>query len=360
LIKFIVNFRRFGDIIIYKSIIRPLIFKLDPELSHNLAETALKFSFPMNPFLKLIEVKDNSLSSSIGKIEVPNPIGVAAGLDKNYKTSINYLNFGFGFALTGTILAHQNFGNPKPRLLRYLDNKSIVNSLGFPSEGLDKIIMKFSKSDIEKKRVFASISGLNIDDIYRCFKELSPLVVGIELNISSPNTQGLKDFHNLKNLEKLLKVLNNDKNKPLIVKLPPCVENQNNLFEIVKCVQYSGSDGVVISNSHPIKDSNLNVGFGGLSGKPIYEHTLKMVHKVRKIVGKEFTVIGSGGVTTTSDVWKLIASGANAVQIYSGIIFEGPFIANKINKELKNIFLSHKISSVKELFCSEIPFPKAQ
>ena len=143
MIRFFINFRRFGDTIIYKSIIRPLIFKLDPEVSHNLAETALKFSFPMNPFLKLIEIKDNSLSSSIGKIEVPNPIGVAAGLDKNYKTSINYLNFGFGFAVTGTILAHQNFGNPKPRLLRYLDNNSIVNSLGFPSEGLDKIKTKF-------------------------------------------------------------------------------------------------------------------------------------------------------------------------------------------------------------------------
>jgi len=336
-----------------------LIFKLDPEISHNLAETALKFSFPMNPFLKLIEIKDDSLSSSLGKIEVPNPIGVAAGLDKNYKTSINYLNFGFGFAVTGTILAHQNLGNPKPRLLRYLDNNSIVNSLGFPSEGLDKIKMKFSKSNIEKKRIFASISGLNIDDIYRCFKELSPLVVGIELNISSPNTQGLRDFHNLKNLEKLLKVLNNDKNNPLIVKLPPCAENQNSLLEMVKCVHYSGSDGVVISNSHPIKNSNLKIGFGGLSGNPIYQHTLKMVREVRQIVDKEFTVIGCGGVSTTSNVWELIASGANAVQIYSGIVFEGPFIANKINKELKNIFSSNKISSVNELFCSEIPFPKA-
>ena len=110
---------------------------------------------------------------------------------------------------------------------------------------------------IEKNRIFASISGLNIDDIYRCFNELSPLVVGIELNISSPNTQGLKNFHNLKNLQKLLKILNNKKTKPLIVKLPPCAENQNSLLEMVKCVHYSGSDGVVNSNSHPIKNSNL-------------------------------------------------------------------------------------------------------
>ena len=112
-----------------------------------------------------------------------------------------------------------------------------------------------------------------------------------------------------------------------------------------------------IKYSHPIKDSKLNIGFGGLSGKPVYEHTLKMVSKIRKIVDNNFTIIGSGGVSTTSDVWKLIASGANAVQIYSGVVYEGPFIAYKINKELKNIFLSNKISSVKELFCSESPFP---
>ena len=222
-------------------------------------------------------------------------------------------------------MTNQNFGNPKPRLLRYLNNKSIVNSLGFPSEGLNTIKNKFSNLEIEKNRIFASISGLNIDDIYRCFNELSPLVVGIELNISSPNTQGLKNFHNLKNLQKLLKILNNKKTKPLIVKLPPCLEQENDLIEMVKCVQDSGSEGVVISNSHPIKDSKLNIGFGGLSGKPVYEHTLKMVSKIRKIVDNNFTIIGSGGVSTTSDVWKLIASGANAVQIYSGVVYEGRF-----------------------------------
>ena len=317
----------------------------------------MKLTSPFNHFLKFLQIKDESLLSYIGKIEFPNPIGLAAGLDKNYKTSINYLNFGFGFAVTGTILTNQNFGNPKPRLLRYLNNKSIVNSLGFPSEGLNTIKNKFSNLEIEKNRIFASISGLNIDDIYRCFNELSPLVVGIELNISSPNTQGLKNFHNLKNLQKLLKILNNKKTKPLIVKLPPSLEQENDLIEMVKCVQDSGSEGVVISNSHPIKDSKLNIGFGGLSGKPVYEHTLKMVSKIRKIVDNNFTIIGSGGVSTTSDVWKLIASGANAVQIYSGVVYEGPFIAYKINKELKNIFLSNKISSVKELFCSESPFP---
>ncbi len=322
-----------------------------------MAETFLKFSFPINPLLKLIEIKHDSLSSSIGKIKVPNPIGVAAGLDKNYKTSINYLNFGFGFAVTGTILSHQNFGNPKPRLFRDFDNKSIVNSLGFPSEGLNTIKKKFSNLEIEEKRIFASISGLKIDEIIRCLEELSPFVAGIELNISSPNTQGLKNFHNLKNLDKLLNALNKNKTKPLIVKLPPSIEDPNNLIEMVKCVQNSGSEGVVISNSHPVQDSKLSIGFGGLSGKPIYEHTLKMVSRVRKIVNNDFTIIGSGGITTTKDVWKLIASGANAVQIYSGVVYEGPFIASKINKNLKNIFISNKISSVKELFCSEAPFP---
>ena len=333
------------------------MFKLDPEFSHSLAETALQFSAPINPLLRLIEIKSNSLKTSVSKLEFPNPVGLAAGLDKNYRTSRSYLNLGFGFSVTGTILAKPRYGNPKPRLIRYIEDQSIVNALGFPSEGLDRIKKRFSDTNIEKERIVASISGLNIKDISECFKQLMPLVAGIELNLSSPNTKGLKEFHKIKNLEQLLKILNREKQKPLLVKLPPFPENNKKFFDMLKCVLDSGADGVVISNSHPKKDSKLALGVGGMSGKPIFHHTLKMVHQTRNVVGNKFGIIGCGGISDATDVWKLISHGANAVQIYSGIVFEGPLVANKINKGLKKLITLSGISSVKELFCSEMPLP---
>jgi len=296
--------------------------------------------------------RDSKLETNLAGINLPTPVGMAAGFDKDCKVLGSVLNLGFGFVTGGTVTLAPRPGNPKPRMVRLPDQKAVMNSMGFPGQGLAPALGRLQKSQNHKSRVLISIAGTIEDEIFECLRRTQPLVSGIELNISSPNTAGLKIFHEPARLRGLIEGLVAEKHVPLFVKLPPWPRDDENRREILKLADTAvdaGVDGLVVANTHPIESSRLQVGRGGLSGAPLFEHTELMIADIQARVLGQASIIACGGVTTAEHVWRLLAIGASAVQLYTSFIYEGPGLPARINKRLSKLMTAAGISSITDI-----------
>lgn len=277
---------------------------------------------------------------------------MAAGFDKDCKVLGSIVNLGFGFVTGGTVTLASRPGNPKPRMVRLPDMKAVMNSMGFPGQGLQPALKKLNKSQKHKDRVLVSIAGTIEDEIFECLRKTQPLVAGIELNVSSPNTAGLRIFHEPARLRGLIEGLVAEKQVPLFVKLPPWPRDDENRREMLKLAETAvdaGVDGLVIANTHPIESSRLQVGRGGMSGAPLFEHTELMIADIQAQVQGQAAIIACGGVSTAEHVWQLLAKGASAVQLYTSFIYEGPGLPARINKRLSKLMDTAGISSISEI-----------
>jgi dihydroorotate dehydrogenase len=282
----------------------------------------------------------------------PTPIGMAAGFDKDCKVLGSVLKLGFGFVTGGTVTLAARPGNPKPRMIRLPDQKAVMNSLGFPGLGLDPALQRLGKSQKHKSRVMVSIAGTIEDEIFECLRRTQPLAAGLELNISSPNTAGLRIFHEPARLRGLIEGLVAEKQIPLFVKLPPWQRDEESRREILKLAETAvdaGVDGLVIANTHPIDSNRLKVGRGGLSGAPLFEHTELMIADVQARVQGQAEIIACGGVSTAEHVWQLLATGASAVQLYTSFIYEGPGLPARINKRLVKLMNAADVATISEI-----------
>jgi len=227
-----------------------------------------------------------------------------------------------------------------------------MNSMGFPGQGLEPSVKRLQSSQRYKDRVLVSISGTIEDEIFVCLRRSQDFVSGIELNISSPNTTGLRIFHEPARLRGLIEGLVSVKKVPLFVKLPPWPrddENRRELLKLAATAVDAGVDGLVIANTHPIESSRLQVGRGGLSGAPLFEHTELMIADIQAQVQGEVAIIACGGVSTGEHVWKLLASGASAVQLYTAFIYEGPGLPARINKRVSKLMSAAGITNIGDI-----------
>ncbi|NQW19390.1 MAG: dihydroorotate dehydrogenase (quinone) [Chloroflexi bacterium] len=337
---------------IYSLAARPLIFRLPPEGAHKVAETALRVPGLWNSFRIANGTGDRKLDTNLAGIELPTPIGMAAGFDKDCKVLGSILNLGFGFVTGGTVTLTPRPGNPKPRMIRVPEQKALMNALGFPGQGLEPVIKRMKKSQRNHDRVMLSIAGTIEEEIFECFRRAQSLTSGIELNISSPNTAGLRIFHQPARLRGLIEGLVVEKQVPLFIKLPPWPRNDENRREMLKLAATAvdaGVDGLVIANTHPIENSRLKVGRGGLSGAPLFDHTELMIADVQAQVQGQAAIIACGGVTTAEHVWLLLSKGASAVQLYTSFIYEGPGLPARINKRLSKLMNKAGITSVADI-----------
>jgi dihydroorotate dehydrogenase len=337
---------------IYSLAAKPLIFRLPPEGAHKAAETALGIPGIWNALRIANGANDNKLKTNIAGIELPTPIGMAAGFDKDCKVLGSVLNLGFGFTTGGTVTLSARPGNPKPRMIRLPEQKAVMNSLGFPGQGLEPAIKRLKKSQKYKSRVLISIAGTIDDEIFECLRRSQSLVSGIELNISSPNTAGLRIFHDPGRLRGLIEGLVAEKQVPLFVKLPPWPRNDENRYELLKLAATAvdaGVDGLVVANTHPIENTRLKVGRGGLSGAPLFEHTELMIADIQAQIRGQASIIACGGVSTAEHVWKLLASGASAVQLYTSFIYGGPGLPARINKRLSQMMNTAGITKITDI-----------
>lgn len=335
---------------IYKLLILPILQLINPEVSHFIAEKLLQVPFfryfnPISYFSK-----NKNISINIMDIDFDSPLGLAAGYDKNCKTLNPLLSLGFGFITGGTITLQERFGNPRPRLFHLPDKKALINSLGFPSIGLENVEKNLDKKSKIKDKLFLSVSGISEDEIITCVKTLDMYTNIFEINISSPNTSGLRLFHNSSELSKLIEKIKKSTQNKILIKLPPWNEDlKENHLNLAQTSILSGADGLVIANSMPTTNKKLAGGKGGLSGKVLTNNTLRMIAEVRASIGSKPIIVACGGIFDETDVWNCIALGADLCQAYTGFIYNGPFFAHSINKKLSQLLLEKNIKSINDV-----------
>ena len=243
---------------------------------------------------------------------------------------------GFGYLIGGTVTPDPRPGNAKPRLLRYPDRESLINSLGFPSDGLDVVAARLRRLDNRPAPVLVSVAALDEEGFKRCHHTLEPLVEAVELNISSPNTQGLRVFLDSERLRLLLERLNEGRKKPLFVKLPPYTDNEGRerVHALLQACMAAGVSGVTAGNTIPISEPKLAIGTGGLSGRAIFPDMLRVLRELRKEAGVDFVINACGGIFSGNDAWQALQAGANTVQLYTGMVYQGPGIVKNLCEEL--------------------------
>ena len=337
--------------------IRPLIFKLDPELAHSLAIKALK----TNLFLKQKISEDLYLKSTLFGKEIINPIGIAAGFDKDAEVYNSLFNLGFSFVEVGTVTPLKQYGNKKPRVFRLENDKALINRLGFNNSGSDNVSKRI------KKNKPTGILGVNIGpnwdskdrvgDYLIGFKKFHNLADYITINISSPNTENLRDFHNLDELENLLDKIFAEKKKlsskiPIALKVSPDINNEI-IEDISKLLIEYKVNSLIVSNTTDQNRDNLidhqKFQRGGLSGKPLRYISNKLINHFFKNLNGQVKIIGVGGVDSGKSAYEKFLSGADFVQLYTGMVFRGPKIAIKISEELKTILKEKKIKNYSEI-----------
>ena len=330
----------------YANLVRPILFRLPAETAQKVAEKALQRPMIWKTLRPAYQVRDRRLESSLCGLPLSNPVGLAAGFDKDCEMIPSLASLGFGYLTVGTVTVHPRPGNPKPRLFRDAGESSLINAMGFPSKGLVPAARKLEtdRSSGSRVPIVVSISGVTVDEILRCHRRLEALADAVEINISSPNTAGLRLFHEPDALTELLCTVNEARNQPLIVKLPPYpapnvpadefTKARDLLMTLVRVCKMQGVDGLTLANSRPTKDSRLAVGSGGMSGRPVFSRMLEMVSDVRSEVGDDMTINACGGVFTGEDALEAIRAGASTVQTYTGFVYRGPTVAREMNKEM--------------------------
>lgn len=341
------------------SKLRSLIFKLDPETAHSLAIKSLKLNLVSNIFNQNID--ESFFKTKIFNKELNNPIGMAAGFDKNAEVYNSLFKLGFGFVEVGTITPIQQYGNPKPRVFRLIEDQALINRLGFNNHGAEEVINRIKSN----KKI--GLLGINIGPNKNSDDRLKDYLIGLKtfnevadyitINISSPNTENLRNFHEQSKLEELLKSINKEKKIlettiPIVVKISPdIVENQIN--QISEILLENNIEGIIISNSSESTRNELidiqKHQKGGLSGKPIENKVNILISKFYKLLKGRIKIIGVGGVDSGKSAYAKFLAGADLIQLYTGMVFKGPNITYMIKKELSELLLRDGVKNFKEI-----------
>ena len=342
---------------IHRKFIRPLLFSMPSELSHAVVERLLRLGLVWEVQERLArDVPDLPLTA--GGLELPNPIGLAAGYDKDGDLIGSLSRLGFGYLTVGTVMRNGQTGNSRrPRIVRVQKDNALLNSLGFPSAGMLRAADHLAR---HRRRgsgvgVVVSISGLSLNDIVASHRMLEPLADAIEVNIGSPNTPDLLWFQAPGPLGDLLDAVNAGRHRPLFVKLPPfpdrttfAVEHDRALSLMAVCVA-RGVNALTIGNSRPVHSPRMGGQIAGLSGKPLYEETVRMVEDARRTVGDAMSINACGGIFTAADAWGALAAGADTVQVMTGMLYRGPGIARDITRGLDCMIRREGMDSIEQV-----------
>ncbi|MDG1761088.1 MAG: quinone-dependent dihydroorotate dehydrogenase [Flavobacteriaceae bacterium] len=336
----------------YKRIIRPILFLLEPEWVHHFSFTAIRLMHCI-PFVGLFirvqyQVKNPKLVREVFGIKFPNPVGLAAGFDKDAKLFKELSNFGFGFIEIGTVTPKPQGGNPKPRLFRLKKDKGIINRMGFNNEG---VAAAFKRLKRNKNIIIGGNIGKNKttpnenaqEDYLICFEALFDVVDYFVVNVSSPNTPNLRDLQEKAPLTALLNVLqernaSKPKRKPILLKIAPDLTDTQ-LSDIIDIVATTQIDGVIATNTTLSRkglqsEATLTQQAGGLSGKPLTNRSTEVIRFLHQQSKGAFPIIGVGGIHTPKDAQEKLNAGASLIQLYTGFVYEGPKVVSKINNVL--------------------------
>lgn len=339
----------------YKYFVRPFLFLLDAERIHHLVFSILRLKGSIPGFKQLVALlfsyQHPSLSKNLFGITFKNPVGLAAGFDKDAKLIDELACFGFGFIEIGTLTPKPQPGNDKPRLFRLPADQALINRMGFNNEGVEAAVERLKKrksnvivgGNIGKNKVTPNENAL--DDYAFCMDALYPVVDYFVVNVSSPNTPGLRELQEKEPLRKLLsfvksRMVANLKPKPVLLKIAPdlTVEQLDDVIEILKETK---TDGVIATNTTISRDGLTaephvveQIGAGGLSGKPLRDRSTEVIRYLRRELGTDYPIIGVGGIMSVEDALEKLNAGADLIQLYTGFIYEGPGLVKRILKAL--------------------------
>ncbi|WP_420316191.1 quinone-dependent dihydroorotate dehydrogenase [Ekhidna sp.] len=336
------------------QLLKPILFLFSPEKAHKITTGLLHIilRIPLGKQLirGMFNFQDQRLEKEVFGLKFKNPVGLAAGFDKNAELIDDFSNLGFGFIEIGTLTPKGQPGNPQPRLFRLPQDEALINRMGFNNEGVDAAVerLKIRKSNIlvggniGKNKVTPNENAL--DDYLNCYSKLYDHVDYFVVNVSSPNTPGLRDLQEKEPLMNLLKALQDENKKkespkPILLKIAPDL-TESQLDDIIEITKNLDLDGLIISNT-TIDRSGLktktaeveSIGAGGLSGKPVFNKSNEVLKYIRRHLPLVH-IIAVGGVHSADDAVEKIQAGANLVQIYTGLVYEGPTLIKRINKEL--------------------------
>jgi dihydroorotate dehydrogenase len=340
---------------IYQKLIRPILFQLAPEQAHDLTLTALRMVGRSRLLMEFIRRMYTAHSHDITPVSAfglkfPNPVGLAAGYDKDGIALRGLSTLGFGHLEIGTVTPRPQEGNPRPRIFRIPDENALINRMGFPGQGADFVCQQLTEV---KNRKFPVITGVNIgknkdtpnrdaaQDYLELFFKFSPLADYLTVNVSSPNTIGLRRLQARELLEDLLGQLNHARSKirvyrPILVKISPDL-SWDELDDVLEAITRTEMDGIVATNttiSRESVNSPMRNQTGGLSGKPLRLRSREMVSEIFRRTGGLMTIIGVGGIMNTDDAKAMLDAGASLVQIYTGLVFAGPGLVKDILNQL--------------------------
>ncbi len=346
----------------YKRILLPLLFRFDAETIHHVVTSLLKFAFSLPGVSalsrKLYVLEDKRLERTVFGLTFPNPIGMAAGFDKNAELVGELSDLGFGFVEIGTVTPRPQPGNPRPRLFRLKADQGLINRMGFNNKGVGPAagrLGQFGQRKGTRRVIVGGNIGKNKDtpnenafsDYLTGFRELFDVVDYFVVNVSSPNTPGLRDLQEREPLTRLLTALQAENRqrstpKPILLKIAPDLTN-GQLDDIIAIVAETGIAGVIatnttISRTDLTTDAGLvtQMGAGGVSGRPLRKRATEVIQYLYQRSGGTFPIIGVGGIFSAEDALEKLRAGASLVQVYTSFIYEGPALAKRINQELLN------------------------
>ena len=335
-------------------LLRPLLFRLDPETAHFLTLKSLPLATRLG-LPDLVQPADANTATEVMGLSFPNQVGLAAGLDKNGDHIEALGKLGFGFLEVGTITPRPQAGNPKPRLFRLKEARAIINRMGFNNKGVDYLVERVRKSR------YRGILGINIgknldtpidqatNDYIQCMRKVYPHAHYITVNVSSPNTKNLRDLQERDAMHNLLQALKNeqvvlesrhDKYVPLVVKIAPDL-TQDQVLDLANLFTRHQVDGVIATNTtisrEKVNGQPLANEAGGLSGQPLFEQSTAIVEILAGRLNKQIPIIAAGGIIRPEDAIRKIAAGADLVQLYSGLIYEGPGLVSRTVRVLNQM-----------------------
>ncbi|WP_026450747.1 quinone-dependent dihydroorotate dehydrogenase [Aequorivita capsosiphonis] len=339
----------------YKTIIRPIFFSFDPEKIHHFTFSLLQFSNKIglgSAFRSTYKIEDSKLERELFGLKFPNPVGLAAGFDKDAKLYKELSNLGFGFIEIGTVTPKPQAGNEKPRLFRLKEDSAIINRMGFNNGGVEEAVERLKENPAVGEKGHVLIGGNigknkitrneeAVSDYLICFEALFDYVDYFVVNVSSPNTPNLRALQEKKPLTDLLQTLQNKnaskpKRKPILLKIAPDLTEEQ-LLDIIEIVNTTKIDGVIATNTTISREgisSENKKEMGGLSGKPLTKRATEVIRFLSEKSNKAFPIIGVGGIHSAEDALEKLDAGASLVQLYTGFIYEGPGLIKDINKEI--------------------------
>lgn len=341
----------------YRSILKRLLFRLPAERAHQLTltllETALAIPGLEALLRRLYRVRDPQLQRTLMGLTFSNPVGLAAGFDKDGRHYRTMSVLGFGFIEVGTVTPRPQAGNPQPRLFRLPEDEALINRMGFNNEGVEALVERLRSDNRPPDLILGGNIGKNkdtpnesaTDDYLQCFDTLFPYVDYFVVNVSSPNTPNLRALQDKEPLTELLTTLQNRNRaqttpKPLLLKIAPDLTDSQ-LDDIIDIARTTELAGIIATNTtirreplHTDADQVSKIGAGGLSGRPLRERATEVIRYLRQHGGKDLVIIGVGGIASAEDAREKLQAGADLIQIYSGLVYEGPSLVRRINEGL--------------------------